>query len=160
MKNTTRKDVPYQALAELRYQIRRFLHFSERAAEAAGLAPQQHQALLAIKGIPANQEATIGTLAERLLIHHHSAVELTNRLEAKRLIRRIRSDQDRRKILIRLTPRGERVLQKLSVLHRAELRSAGPALLYTLLAVVPQSPLTEKRFRATDTKKSRKCREP
>lgn len=141
MKETTENNLHYRALAELRFEIRRFLHFSEQAAQAVGLEPQQHQALLAIKGLPANHEATIGTLAEQLLIHHHSAVGLTNRLEAKRFIRRIRSQQDHRKRMLRLTSRGEQVLQKLSLLHRAELRSAGPALLRALMAVIPMERL-------------------
>ncbi len=86
----------YQALAEFRYEIRRFLNFSERLVRAAGIEPQQHQALLAIKGLPAHRIATIGVLAERLLIQHHSAVELVNRLEANGMLRRARGEVDRR----------------------------------------------------------------
>jgi len=133
------KSVHYQALAEFRYEIRRFLNFSEQAARVAGVEPQQHQALLAIKGLPGNQRATIGTLAQRLQIRHHSAVGLTDRLEVKGLIRRIRCPEDHREMMLRLTLRGEQVLQRLSLLHRTELRSAGPALLRALLALVPQA---------------------
>src|SRR5579864_8619690 len=99
--------IDYAALADFRYEIRRFLNFSEQAAREASIEPHQHQALLAIKGLPASQIATVGVLAERLQIQHHSAVELTDRLEAKRLIRRLRSHEDRREVLLTLTPRGE-----------------------------------------------------
>jgi len=122
----------YEALAELRYQIRRFLWFSEQAARAAGLEPRQHQLLLGLKGLPAKARPTIGELAERLQIQHHSAVELVNRLSAAGYIRRARAGEDRREVLLSLTPRGEKVLRKLSLHHRAELRSAGPALVKAL----------------------------
>jgi DNA-binding MarR family transcriptional regulator len=122
----------YEALAELRYQIRRFLAFSEQAARAAGLEPRQHQLLLGLKGLPAKARPTIGELAERLQIQHHSAVELVNRLSAAGYIRRARAGEDRREVLLSLTPRGEKVLHKLSLHHRAELRSAGPALVKAL----------------------------
>src|SRR5712692_2945540 len=89
----------YEALAELRYQIRRFLHFSEQAARAAGLEPHQHQLLLALKGLPAPGEpASIGWLAERLQIQHHSAVELVDRLAERGLASRSRAPSDRRQV--------------------------------------------------------------
>ena len=127
----------YQVLAECRYEIRRFLISSEQAARAAGIAPQQHEALLAIKGLPVGLRATVGVLAERLQIRHHSAVELMNRMETKGLLRRRRSETDRREVLLRLTARGEMLLRELSLPHQAELRSAGPALLRALKAVIP-----------------------
>src|ERR1700731_4491393 len=96
-----KRSIDYTALADFRYEIRRFLNFSETAARAAGIEPHQHQALLAIKGLPARQIATVGALAERLQIQHHSAVELTNRLESKGLIRRSRGQADRREVLLR-----------------------------------------------------------
>ncbi len=126
----------YQALADFRYEIRRFLNFSERAARAAGLEPQQHQALLVLKGLPKSSKATVGVLAERLQIQHHSAVELVDRLETHGLIRRIHSTADRREVLLRPTPRGERILRELSLPHRAELKSAGPTLLRALEAAI------------------------
>ncbi len=98
----------YEALAELRYQIRRFLSFSEQAARGAGLEPRQHQLMLALKGLPAQSRPTIGELAERLQIQHHSAVELVNRLVAAGYIRRTRAGEDRREVLLSLTPKGER----------------------------------------------------
>jgi DNA-binding MarR family transcriptional regulator len=122
----------YRALADFRYEIRRFLSFSEQAARDSGIEPQQHQALLAIKGLPPGRRATVGVLSERLQIQHHSAVELSVRLEAKGLIRRARSRRDRREVLLSLTRRGEKLLRELTLPHRAELRSAGPTLLRAL----------------------------
>lgn len=122
----------YQILAEFRYQLRCFLHFSERAARTAGLEPQQHLLLLAIKGLPPSRQPTIGTLAERLQIAHHSMVELIDRLVERDLIQRQRDESDQRRVLITLTPRGEEVLYTLALAHRAELRSSGPALVQTL----------------------------
>ena len=132
------RDADYRALADFRYQIRRYLNFGEQAARAAGTEPQQYQALLAIKGAPPGQEPTIGYLAEQLQIQHHSAVELTDRLEEHRMIRRLRSRADRREVLLRLTPHGESLLQRLSLAHRAELRLAGPKLLEALDSVVAE----------------------
>jgi DNA-binding MarR family transcriptional regulator len=136
MRNPTRGDVDYGALAEFRYEIRRFLNFSERAARAAGLEPQQHQALLALKGLPEGKRATVGILAERLQIEHHSAVELTNRLVAKRLVVRSRSATDRREVILHLGRRGEKLLRELSLTHHGELSSAGPKLLRALETAV------------------------
>jgi DNA-binding MarR family transcriptional regulator len=122
----------YRSLAEFRYQIRSYLHFSERAARNAGLNPQQHQLLLAVKGLPDDCEANIGAIAARLHIRHHSAVELTERLVRKKLVRKRRYGNDRRRVLIELTDRGESVLRKLSLTHRAQLESAGSELLRAL----------------------------
>lgn len=119
----------YHALSEFRHQIRRFLRFSERAARNAGLEPRQHQLLLALKGLPPEARPRIGELAERLQIQHHSAVELVNRLEGGGLVRRHRSTEDRREVLLELTPRGEKILRELSLDHRTELLNQGPQLL-------------------------------
>jgi DNA-binding MarR family transcriptional regulator len=132
MQRKTGYSVNYGALADFRYEIRRFLSFSEQAARDSGIEPQQHQALLAIKGLPPGRRATVGVLSERLQIQHHSAVELSVRLEAKGLIRRARSRRDRREVLLSLTRRGEKLLRELTLPHRAELRSAGPTLLRAL----------------------------
>jgi DNA-binding MarR family transcriptional regulator len=126
----------YRALADFRYEIRRFLSFSEQAARDSGVEPQQHQALLAIKGLPPGRRATVSVLSERLQIQHHSGVELSVRLEAKGFIRRVRSRRDRREVLLSLTRRGEQLLRELTLPHRAELRSAGPTLLRDLDAVI------------------------
>lgn len=122
----------YQALAELRHQIRRFLHFSEEAARAAGLEPRQHQLLLALKGLPKGVRPRVAELAERLQIQHHSTVELANRLAVGGYVRRRRAPDDRREVLLTLTPKGEKVLRELSLHHRDELRTLGPALLKAL----------------------------
>jgi DNA-binding MarR family transcriptional regulator len=132
----------YQALADFRHEIRRFLNFSERLVRAAGIEPQQHQALLAIKGLPAHRVATVGVLAERLLIQHHSAVELVNRLEAKGLLRRTRSAADRREVVLTLSRRGEALLKRLTRPHHAELQSARPKLLAALAAAIDSGPAT------------------
>ena len=122
----------YQALAEFRYQIRRFQRFSEEAARQANVEPQQHQLMLAVKGKPPGEAARIGYLAERLQIQHHSAVELVDRLATKGLISRTRSSEDRREVFVKLTPRGEHVLAELTMHTSAELRSAAPALVASL----------------------------
>jgi len=129
----------YESLAELRYQIRSYLHFSEEAARRAGLEPQQHQLLLAIKGLPAGMTPRIGELADRLKIRHHSTVELTNRLVAGGYVRRHRGETDRREVLLVLTTKGEHVLRELSLSHRAELLSQGPALIAALRRAVQRS---------------------
>jgi len=122
----------YQTLAEFRYQLRRFLRFSEQTARNAGLEPQQHQLLLAVKGLPQGRKATIGTLAERLQLTHHSTVELIDRLVERGFIQRCRDEADQRRVLVNLTPQGEEMLDKLSLAHQAELRSVGPELVQTL----------------------------
>jgi DNA-binding MarR family transcriptional regulator len=132
MSRPSRERFNFEALADFRYAIRRYLTFSERNARAAGLEPQQYQALLAIKGVPLSQKATVGVLAERLQIQHHSAVELMDRLEKRGLVRRARSHVDRRQVLVQLTPTGERKLKRVSLPHRDELRTAGRKLLRAL----------------------------
>ena len=126
----------YRALAEFRYQIRRFLNISEQAARAAGLEPQQYLLLLALRGLPEGKQATILTLAERLQLRHHSVVGLIDRLEKRGLVRRVRGKEDRRKVLISLTARGEQILDNLARKRLAELRATGPELVRALGAVV------------------------
>ncbi len=125
----------YRALGHFRYHIRRFLHFSEVAARTEGLEPQQHQALLAIRASADEGGPTIGTIAEHLLIRHHSAVGLINRLEERGMVERVRGQDDRRQVRIRLTPEGEEKLRRLSAAHRGELRNSGPILVDTLVAL-------------------------
>jgi len=130
-------DSDYRSLAEFRHQIRRFLHFSEQAARAAGLEPHQHQLLLALRGLEAQSAApSIGVLAERMQIQHHSAVELIDRLVERGLVGRQRAPSDRRQVLIHLTPRGEAELEKLAVCHLAELSNNGPALVSALEGLI------------------------
>lgn len=123
-------------MAEFRYQLRRFLRFSEVAARAAGLEPQQYLLLLALRGLPAGVRPTIGTLAERLQLRHHSTVGLVDRLERQGLVARARDARDRRQILVHVTPRGERVLRLLARHHRDALSVVGPRLGSALRAVM------------------------
>src|ERR1700722_17164103 len=102
----------FRSLAEFRYQIRIFLNGSEEASRNAGLEPQQYLLLLALRGLPAGREASIRELAERMQLRHHSVVELVDRLERRQLLRRERSRMDRRQGIVRLTPRGERILTR------------------------------------------------
>lgn len=118
----------YETLAAFRFALRRFLRFSEEAAEAVGLKPQQHQALLAIKGFPGGESITMGALAERLQVKHHSAVGLVDRLVTKKLATRTPSPEDGRQVCVRLTARGEAMLEKLSAAHHEQLRRMTPEL--------------------------------
>jgi DNA-binding MarR family transcriptional regulator len=118
----------YATLAEFRYLLRQFGAFSENAARDAGLTAQQHQALLAIKGFPGREAATIGELAERLNLKHHSVVGLVDRLAGRGLIHREQDKTDRRKVMILLTSKAETLLLGLSLAHRDELRRLAPLL--------------------------------
>ena len=125
----------YEALAELRYQIRRFLRFSEQAARKASLEPRQHQLMLALKGLPRGTRPRIAELAERMQIEHHSTVELVKRLAKRGYVRR-QPGEDRREVLLNLTAKGEKVLRRLSLHHQDELRTRGPALVAALERVM------------------------
>jgi DNA-binding MarR family transcriptional regulator len=126
----------YRALAEFRYQIRRFLQFSAEAAREHGLEPQQHQLLLALKGLPDEVRPTIRELAERLQIQHHSAVELVDRLVERDVIRREHAGADRREVLLRLTRHGAALLRRLSLAHHNELEKTGPILVKSLTTAI------------------------
>ena len=117
----------FELLAAFRYALRQFLRFSEQAARGQGLTPQQHQALLAVRGFPGGQ-ITIGELAERLQIRHHSAVGMVDRLTAMGLATRAPAAEDRRKVHIVLSARGAKTLDALAAVHRDELRRLGPQL--------------------------------
>jgi DNA-binding MarR family transcriptional regulator len=122
----------YEKLAAFRYALRQFLHFSEQAAHAAGITPQQHQALLAIKGFPGRDCVAVGELAERLQLRPHSAVGLIDRLVAEKLVARAPSARDRRQVFIQLTRRGEKALERLSCVHSEQLKRMGPDLIHRL----------------------------
>lgn len=126
----------YQALAELRYRIRKFVREGDAVARNMGLEPQQYLFLLAIRGLPENVEATIRTLADRLALKHHSAVELIDRLEAHGYVRRSRSRDDRRRVLVSLLPRGERLLEQVARQRISELRASGAALVNAISALL------------------------
>jgi DNA-binding MarR family transcriptional regulator len=128
----------YQALGAFRHQIRLFLHFSEQAAKAEDLEPQQHQMLLAIRACGGPFAPTVGTLAENLLIRHHSAVGLLDRLAEQGLVERVKSLVDGRQVSVSLTPKGETKLRRLSGAHREELRRAGPVLVAALASLLRQ----------------------
>ena len=135
----------YRALAEFRYQIRKFLHFSEGQARAFGLEPRQHQLLLAVRGLPSGKNATIGALASRLRLKHHSTVELVNRLEKLGYVARAASRQDRRQVIVHLTPSGSSILRKLSIAHHQELEVAGPQLAKALRSIARQRGARSRR---------------
>jgi DNA-binding MarR family transcriptional regulator len=126
----------FRALAEFRYRIRIYLNGSEEAARNAGLEPQQYQLMLALRGLPVGREASIRDLAERMQLRHHSVVELVDRLERSSLLRRERSQSDRRQVIVHLTPRGEKILTRLAKQRIAELRTSAPALVKALTALV------------------------
>ena len=126
----------YQALAELRYRIRKFVREGDGVATASGLEPQQYLLLLMIRGIPEGQEATVRALAERLALKHHSVVELIDRLEAHGYVRRNRSREDRRSVLVSLLPRGEKMLELVAQHRISELRSTGASLVAAISALL------------------------
>lgn len=129
----------YRQLADLHHRIRQFLHLSEEAARSKGIEPQQHQVLLAIKGLSRGSRPTVRTLSERLCLRHHSTVELIDRLVERGAVARRHCDQDRRQVLIELLPHGEELLHQLSDLLWQELRVSGPALSESLLTVLAHS---------------------
>jgi DNA-binding MarR family transcriptional regulator len=118
----------YRALADFRHGLRKFLAFSGEAAQGVGLTPQQYQSIMAIIGAPEGQPVTVGFLAERMLLKHHSAVELVDRLVELDLAVRQPDTADRRKVLISLTPKAKRLLTRLAAMHLEELRRIRPAL--------------------------------
>ncbi len=135
------------ALVQFRYEIRRFLRFSENAARAAGLEPQQYVLMLAIRGLTDEKAPTISAIADQLQIQHHSAVELIDRSVDRGLVRRTRNDGDRRQVMVELTSRGDRLLRELAAHHRDQLSQAAPALLEalnTLMASVESRPGASK----------------
>jgi len=133
----------FQAMAELRYQIRRFMRFSENAAQQAGLEPQQYQLLLAVKGLPEGMKPTINALSRRMQLQHHSTVGLVDRLVEHGFLVRFRATDDRRNVLVKVTREGEEYLRRLASFHLQELHSVGPefvALLQRLLENTATSP--------------------
>jgi DNA-binding MarR family transcriptional regulator len=145
----------YQAMAELRYQIRRFLRFSENAARLAGIEPQQHQLLLAVRGLPDGLKPTVGVLAERMQLQHHSTVELIDRLVERGFLCRLRATDDRRQVLVKLTREGEEFLKRLSLYHLQEWQAAGPKLVKVLQGLIRRTenlPSRENDRKATEAR--------
>jgi DNA-binding MarR family transcriptional regulator len=126
-----------QALAEFRHRLRRFLHFSEAAAEKLGLQPQQHQLLLQIAGAPGGTAVTVGYVAERLGLRHNSTVELCDRCEDGGLLARRHDDADRRCVLLEVSPKGQEMLESLSIDHARELNELAPQLMRALARLKP-----------------------
>jgi DNA-binding MarR family transcriptional regulator len=124
-----------ERLAEFRYRLRTFVQFSEQAAHNAGLQPQQHQLLLQIAGAPATVVPTIAYAAERLGLRHNSVVELANRSVEEGLLERTADESDARRVLLRVTPKGARLLHKLAAHHRSELEVMGPDLIKALTRI-------------------------
>ena len=125
----------YLALGEFRYQLRRFLRNMEESTRLLGANPQQYQLVLAIKGLPRDQEPTISHLAERMQLNHNSMVELADRCEEHNLLRRSRSSTDRRQVTLSILPEGEALLRKLGVAARQELRETGPSLVEAIFGL-------------------------
>jgi DNA-binding MarR family transcriptional regulator len=140
-------ELGFRRLAEFRHRIRKFLHYSEEAARAEGIEPQQHQLLLILKGLPKDTRPTLSTLAERLCLRHHSTVELVDRLVERGAARRRHSSEDHREVLVELTPSGEALLHRLSRLHWKELHDSGPALSESLAAVMRHARERQRRRR-------------
>jgi DNA-binding MarR family transcriptional regulator len=139
----------YRALAELRYRIRHFLREGDAKARAVGLEPQQYLMLLAIRGLPEGREATIQTLAERLALKHHSAVELVDRMETNGYVRRTRSRDDRRRVFVTLSPRGERLLEQVAQNRISELRTSGEVLVGAIEALLERGQRSVKNLKKT-----------
>ncbi|WP_076863990.1 MarR family winged helix-turn-helix transcriptional regulator [Bradyrhizobium mercantei] len=137
-RNAAAATVDYPALAQFRYELRTFLAFSEEGARKAGLTPQQHQALLGIKGFVEPGPPTVGDIARFLLIRHHSAVELMNRMAKLGLISRVTDPEDARRVQLKLTAKGEQKLQAISKKNIEELRRAASPALRRLLRSAPK----------------------
>jgi DNA-binding MarR family transcriptional regulator len=135
----------YEQLARFRRTLRRFLRFSEVAARAQGLTPQQHQMLLAIKGMPGRDWATIGELAEALQLHHNAIVQLVDRVAALHLVQRVSDSADRRVVQVRLTVDGEHKLTTLTTQHHDELRRLRADLTDILNTLAPEEATTDGR---------------
>jgi DNA-binding MarR family transcriptional regulator len=125
-----------QRLAEFRFQLRRFLHFSSAAAEEAGLRTQQYQLLQCVCGMPDELDPTIANVAARMLLRHNSAVELVDRTIEQGLLRRVPDPRDHRCVWLRVTPQGERLLASLAAHHVRELDEAGPELIRALRRIL------------------------
>jgi DNA-binding MarR family transcriptional regulator len=155
----------YRGLAELRYRIRRFLQEGDDTARQAQLEPQQYLLLLAIRGLPEGQEATIRTLADRLSLRHHSTVELVDRMEGHGYVKRTRGREDRRQVLVSLQPRGEKLLEQVVQQRIIELRANGRALVEAIgglletRAGTKTAPRNRARRRSAKTKRMTRKRE-
>jgi DNA-binding MarR family transcriptional regulator len=144
----------YRALAELRYRIRKFVRDGDIVARSAGLEAQQYLLLLAIRGMPEREEPTIRGLAERLALKHQSTVELIDRLESHGYVRRARSRDDRRRVLVSLLPRGEQLLEEVAQQRISELRSSGTAFVNAISALLESKRTTRNKTQKPKTLRS------
>lgn len=135
----------YRAMSEFRHQIRRFLRFSEESAQQAGVEPQQHLLLLSVRGLQPGEKPSIRVIADRLLLKHHSVVELVDRSERMGLVRRVADKNDRRQVLLELTAKGERTLQKIFVQNREKLRSQANELTEALMRITREQRTSRPR---------------
>jgi len=110
----------FEALSQFRYQLRRFLRFSEQVTRQHGITPLQYLLLLHVKGFPGREWATVGELAERLQAQHHGVVALISRCEKLGWVSREQGKDDRREVEIHLTAKGDRMVAKMAALHRDE----------------------------------------
>jgi DNA-binding MarR family transcriptional regulator len=131
----------YRALADFRYYLRRFLVFAEASAKLERLSASQYQVLLALKGLPAGASPTVGYLAERLQVKHHSAVEIVDRMASRGLVRRATAGSDRREVFVTLTASGSELLRKVAARNLRQLRATQPALMSAVTAVLKSSNL-------------------
>ena len=146
-------EAEYMALAEFRYQIRKYLRFMEEKARENGQNPQQYQLILAITGLPRDMSPTIGTLAERMQLNHNSMVELVDRCERRGLLRRSRSDNDRRQVELVVTEEGDGFLRMMASAGREELRTIGPILAEAIQHLISSEATAAKR-RSGGTRKT------
>lgn len=144
----------YRQLAELRFRIRQYLQFSEQVARNHGLEPQQHQLMLTIKGLPVQATPTVSALANRLCLRHHSTVELINRLVERGAAVRKPSLQDRRQVLVELTPLGEELLEKLNAEHQKELQTCAPELMAQMSLILASAADAEDNTAVANTSDS------
>ena len=130
----------YQVLAEFRYQLAGFLRRRKDAARSEGIQPQQYELLLAITGLAEDKQPTIKELAQQLCLEHHTVVELVDRLERKGLIARSTSTTDKRAVLLRVTPAGQRILSRIVSFSFAQLREEAPELIRSLRRILRRHP--------------------
>jgi len=132
-------------LAELRYQLRRFLSFSEMVSEAAGISAQQYQLLQVIAAVPAGQECSISYIAARMVVRHNSAVELVDRAEKAGLVRRVADESDHRRSLVEITARSHELVGQLVAQHLTEIEVLGPELSRTLQRLLGVKPALARK---------------
>ncbi len=140
-------DEYFRAMSEFRHQIRRFQRFSEEVAAQAGVEPQQHLLMLSVRGLPPGEKPSIRAVADRLMLKHHSVVELVDRSERMGLVRRVADRNDRRQVLLELTAKGERILRQIFVQNRDKLKSQSAELSETLLRLTREQRAGKTRRR-------------